>query len=419
MLFRRSSHNFIFITFTFIFLIYLSSSFIVSQGNLTQTHLSYYNYLLTALYHGRLHVAPYASATDLAWFNGKWYLYWGPAPLIFIAPFYLIARSAASDVIYTLTAGLINLTLFYFVLTIFNQLFKLKKSLISILFILLNFALISPHLYLSLQGRIWHTNQVIAVTYLLLFLLFYFMFWSRPTKFFYLTLSILFLNFAVLSRYTMIFYFTLFLPLFYHLYQTKNISTVLKSFFLLISFSLSALALLFIYNHARFNNIFETGVRYVNIRSSEHIFISKAQQTSLISPKYFPHNFQVYFLDHIKLYQQKPFLIINKEGNSLVSLYPLVLFTPLLFLKKIFRNQKYSLFLTTAFLGVILPIILYLLLYLATGWAQFGTRYFLDAVPLLFLLLLLTVNEIPRPLQILILIYGISINLAGAYLFYQ
>ena len=273
--------------------------------------------------------------------------------------------------------------------------------------------------FLSLQGRIWHTNQIIAILYLLLFLLFYLKFFSNRKRLIFLTLATIFLNLAVLSRYTLVFYFALFIPLFWKLYKTRSKKLLSKSLFVIFSLTISFFALTLVYNHARFGKVFETGVRYVNIRSSEYRYIEEAEKKLLISPKYFSHNFRVYFLNHLKFFNQKPFLEIDKEGNSIISIYPLVLLTPMLFLKKFFTGKKYSPFLKTALFAVILPITLYLLFYLATGWAQLGTRYFLDVTPLLFILLLLITDYLPLPIKILIIIYGVFVNITGAFLFYM
>ncbi|PJA90773.1 MAG: hypothetical protein CO136_00705, partial [Candidatus Levybacteria bacterium CG_4_9_14_3_um_filter_36_7] len=60
--------------------------------------------------HGRVNVTPPATY-DLSLFQGKWYLYWGPAPLLFIWPFYLIWGLKASDVLFTMLGGFTNVIL--------------------------------------------------------------------------------------------------------------------------------------------------------------------------------------------------------------------------------------------------------------------------------------------------------------------
>lgn len=399
-------------------LVYLVISWIVNDGDFSRTNLAYYNYLVSALLHKRLFVTPFLSTVDLSWFNGKWFIYWGPAPILFISPFYVFARTNTSDVLYTVSAGLANIYLFYFLLRKADSVFALKKKTASIYFILTNFALISPHLYLSIQGRIWHTNQVVAITYLLLFLIFYLKYYEKPKNYKLLLTSIFFLNLAVLSRYTLIFYFILLIPLLIKVYNTFSRKYLVKTVVIILSTTFLFLGLLLTYNHLRFGNIFETGVRYVNIRSSEDRFIEEHEKEALISLKYFKHNFDIYFLNHVKFSTEKPYVIIDKEGNSIPSVYPLFLLFPLLFLKKYLLNKKYKNFLLASIFGVILPLFTYFVLYLATGWAQFGIRYFLDIMPLLFLLFLFVVDSIPPKLQSAIVFYGIPVNILGSISFY-
>src|ERR1700693_5286944 len=60
------------------------------RGNIfISTNLNDYIYLLDAFVHGRVNVIPH-STFDLSLYQGRWYLYWGPAPVLLLWPFYLI-----------------------------------------------------------------------------------------------------------------------------------------------------------------------------------------------------------------------------------------------------------------------------------------------------------------------------------------
>ena len=74
------------------------------------TTRNYYIYLLDAFFHGRVDVTPPATY-DLSLFEGRWYLYWGPAPVLFVLPFYLLSHLQASDVVFTMMGGIINVGL--------------------------------------------------------------------------------------------------------------------------------------------------------------------------------------------------------------------------------------------------------------------------------------------------------------------
>jgi hypothetical protein len=50
---------------------------------------------------------------------------------------------------------------------------------------------------------------------------------------------------------------------------------------------------------------------------------------------------------------------------------------------------------------------------------QFGSRYFFDLVPGLFLLILFVVKRVNAPLKLSLLAYGTFVNFVGALLYYH
>jgi hypothetical protein len=184
-------------------------------GNITvPTVYNYYPYLLDAFLHGRVNVTP-PFHYDLSLHQNKWYMVWGPAPVLFILPFYLIFHLNASDIIYTAIDGTLNVMLLYIVIQEFKKYFAICISLLGDLFILLNFGLASPNFFLSVDGRIWFTSQIFSVTYILLCYLFYFRFLNHE-KYHQLILSIIFFCLACLSRVSLLFNGILFIYLFFH-----------------------------------------------------------------------------------------------------------------------------------------------------------------------------------------------------------
>jgi hypothetical protein len=63
--------------------------------------------------------------------------------------------------------------------------------------------------------------------------------------------------------------------------------------------------------------------------------------------------------------------------------------------------------------------LLLLLLYYATGWVQFGNRYFFDVLPLIFLLLMFILPSVPMLIQMGLLAYGLFVNFYGIMAFYN
>lgn len=396
-------------------LVYILSAAVVNEDLFSQSIVPYYNYLLNAFANGRLNVWPYKNATDLTFFNGNWYMYWGPAPAIFVAPFYLFFKTRTSDVFYTLTAGIINIFLFHQTLRSFIKAFNLKISEDTVLYTVTCFAFISPNFYLSLTGQVWHTNQIIATTYLLIFLLYYFKFF-KSNNIGHLILSIIFFNLAILSRYTLVFHMALFIPLFIEL-RRKGLYFA-RSLFLFSLISLTFLSMFMAYNHMRFGNILETGTTYQNIRSSEFVYHPASHDRKLISLKYFPHNFYTYFLNDPKISQSFPFFSIDKEGLSMFSVYPVIALFPLAYLR--LRHYKsVRRFASIALYLVVTPVLIYLLFFIGTGWAQFGLRYLFDILPLTYILTIIVIKRIPPYARAFLLLAGIYINVFGGITFYN
>src|SRR6185295_12385438 len=192
------------LVFSALLLVYIFLFLYINPNIFENSSFPYYSSLLDAIFKGRLDVIP-PSTIDMSYFHGKWFLNWGPGPILFILPFKFIFQPGISDKIYTFIAGFSNIIIFYFFLREFVEYFKIKLSNFSRFFILISFALTSPNLYLSLNGRVWFTEQILAVFYILfsLFLIFKFL---NTKKILYFSLSIIFFNLAWLSRAPLIFH---------------------------------------------------------------------------------------------------------------------------------------------------------------------------------------------------------------------
>ncbi|HET9416067.1 MAG TPA: hypothetical protein VFP30_00865 [Candidatus Limnocylindria bacterium] len=131
-----------------------------------------------------------------------------------------------------------------------------------------------------------------------------------------------------------------------------------------------------VYNVARFGSPLDFG--YAHIPSGETGLITDEPWFSegLMSVSYIPRHLQVMFLDGFAVVPEPPFLMPSLSGASLV------LTAPFLFLSVLARGRLVP-WLWAAVLLVMLPD----LMWGSWGFAQFGYRRILDAVPLLLLLL--------------------------------
>jgi len=382
-------------------------------GNIfTSTHYNDYIYLLDALVHGRVNVTP-ATTYDLSLYHGKWYLYWGPAPVLLLLPFYLLWGVKASDVLYTMLGGVANVVLIYLCIREMKHYFSLSLSLMAQAFLLLSFAFASPNFFLSLGGRIWYTNQIFATTFLFLFYFFFFKYLNTG-KLYHIVMSIAFFCLACLTRYSLFFNGLLLAYLFWDSKMTG------KRIELRLLISVGVMLLFFVclaafYNYLKFQNILEVGYRYLQ-GSRRYAVILKSG--IILSFKYFWYNIYYYFLNPIYFSLSKHILRVNGEGNSVLMVYPSLLLVPVLFFKFKQFDAKKRFFALTVSIAALFTLT-FLMLYFATGYVQFGNRYFFDAFPLFFLLLVLVIPYIPKPVQLVLLIWGIGINFWGAYILWK
>lgn len=398
----------ILLVLVFCTLVYFFSSLSINQTLYQNSGTPYYGLLLKAFLDGQLHVNSDPSY-DLTSFKSKQYLYWGPAATLFILPFHYLLGDKNTDLIYTLSAGMFNILIFFLIILEVMKFFKLKVSKMRIALLVISFALASPNFYLSLSGRIWHTSQIIAVFYLLLFLFTFFKFLNNQKKFFYLFLSLVFFNLSWLTRYLLIINGILYLLPLIIFFRQKIFFKIL---FQIILVNLVFLCLFFSYNYLRFNDILETGLRY---QLANGRFADALRQGRGFSLTNIGNNFYYYFLNNPLVKNSE--YIFDPEGLSVFIVYPL-LFCLLFFFKLRINHKIEKLFILIAFAVIVINIFL-LLTFLGTGWSQFGSRYFFDCIPLLFLLTLFLIRYVPIILLLAVTIYGVGINYLGAVYFFS
>jgi len=392
--------------------VYGTNCYLTNKGLFTLSGIPYLNYLLDAFFDQRMDVIS-PSKYDLSLYEGKWYLYWGPAPVLFVLPFYLVSGVHTSDVLYTLVAGLSNVILFSLIIIECAKYFRLKLSNGSYSALVLSFALASPNLFLSVGARIWFTHQVIAVFFLLGFLFFLFKFLNNPHDRILFFLSVIFFNLAWCSRVTLVVYgLLLIFPLLDSRSHPEN-----RYRLVFISVSTSLLFFLFwgAYNYARFGNVFEMGARYIQ---GSDLFEAGTKAGSFHSFQYVYRNFKYYFLEHLYLSVSKPFAQIEPWGNSIFSVYPFLLLSLFLPRKSVFTRAPQRIFLVLS-ISILAMGMVHLLTFISTGWVQFGQRYFFDFAPLWFLIIIFGISAVPPILQSVLVLYGFLVNQVGIGLFYD
>lgn len=404
------------VIFCTIFAIYIGMSMLINDNSLVKVSIfDYYNYFLDALFHARLNILP-VYHLDLSYFHGKWFMYWGPSPILFILPFYLLFGLHASDVLYNLISGLLCIVLFYYLILQIEKHFVFHLSALDKSLLVLGFGLCSPLLYTSVTGSIWLTSQNIGMFYLLFSLLCLFAFLNSLEKSKSIVLFILavaFFHLAWLSRATLVVYMAILIYACYYVFFHK-IKLIKKM--ILYFLMLSVIVILFcgLYNFARFGNPMENGWRYQINNNPYHAYVNTYGEFSF---RYLLHNASYYLFNPLHVSLEKPYIIINFnayrnktfEGNSVFSIYAVFLLVFFIFQKKYLLNKKLIPFLILVFLAIFMS---FLILFMFVTGSGVESRYLLDTAPLLFFPIILAIRDIPVFIKSFLLAYGIIITIS-------
>jgi hypothetical protein len=158
------------------------------------------------------------------------------------------------------------------------------------------------------------------------------------------------------------------------------------------------------YNVARFGSPVDFGYAHIPSGDSGLITDEPWFRDGLMSISYIPRHLQVIFLDGFQIVGEAPFLQPSYSGASLV------LTAPFLFLAVLARGRMVP-WLWLALLLVMLPN----LMWGSWGFAQFGYRRILDAMPLILLLLGLACRDRADWLLRATVIAGIAVHAYGIW----
>jgi len=309
-------------------------------------------------------------------FNGddaaryRWYVSFPPLPALLLAPFVAIFGLGTWDrLFWALFAGLTPAFLFL-VLRLVRESGRTGRTVREDLLVTALFAVGSVYFFAAVQGSVWFAAHVVATAATCLYLLFSFDA-RRPA------LAGLMLGLAFLSRPA-----TLLLAPFFVLeairrsrHQAGGLSSLPSS---LARFALPVTVLVVLamwHNFARFYDPFEFGHRFLQIR-----WRARIETWGLFDLHYLERNLTVFFASLPWLYVSSPFVRIGRHGLALWFTTPNLLWS--------FWPKRVDATIAALWAAVI-PTALCTLLYQNTGWVQFGYRFSLDYLPLVFVLIAL------------------------------
>ncbi|MDH3623389.1 MAG: hypothetical protein OES69_00780 [Myxococcales bacterium] len=300
----------------------------------------------------------------------RWYVSFPPLPALLLSPLVAIFGLATWDrLFWALFAGLAPAFLFL-VLRLVRESGRSERTVRDDLLVTTLFAVGSVYFFVAVQGSVWFAAHVVATAAICLYLFFSFDA-RRPAS------AGLMLGLAFLSRPA-----TLLLAPFFVLEAIRTSRRPGADSFSLTSsvgrFALPVAVLVLFamwHNIARFYDPFEFGHRFLQIRWRQRI-----ETWGLFDLHYLERNLTVFFASLPWLYTSSPFVRISRHGLALWFTTPNLLWS--------FWPKRFDATIAALWAAVI-PTALCTLLYQNTGWVQFGYRFSLDYLPLVFVLIAL------------------------------
>ena len=339
----------------------------------------------------------------------KLYGYWGPLGPVAMIPFVAVFGTGARDTLIDALLGALNVGLFYWFLRRVERtgLARFGESCCVGLTVLLAFG--SVHFYLASTGRVWFAVQIVTLTAMLGACI---AIVSRSTGIVQYAVAGAFFGAAILGRNVAVLLGLFFAGVIW--LRTRDSAERRKEFVVrLLAFSAPvaiAIGLQALYNYERFGSIREDGVAIQLKGSADPTFIAEFAEYGLFSPHYLARNAKYY------LWNTALPLDPSGSGRRIFDLYGNSMFLvtpPLLYLFLAWRRRSP---LALAAAAGVLPLFVALLFFLGSGYMQFGSRYLLEAMPLLLLLVGEGMGGRIDGVAYALIVLAIAANAFGAYI---
>lgn len=362
--------------------------------------------------HGRLHIEgkpPHLN--DWAKYGDKWYVSFPPAPALLMMPGVAVFGFDFNDRLFTLFFAAAGPALLFLLLSLLAGEGRLHRGRRELLLFTAMYGIGTVYFFSAVQGTVWYTAHMVGGVFLLLFCIA-----SLGGR--HPMLAGLFLGLAAACRPPMLMAFPFFLYEMLRAYAPSD-SLGLKAFFRdavkqagfktlvqrLAAFGtpivLVVLALMAM-NYARFEDPFEFGHKYLQVR-----WAGRIDRWGLFHYHYLARNLTVSLALLPWLTSTEPYVGISRHGLALWFTSPFLLFV--LWPKA--RDHFYSI-LAVAVGMIAVPT----LLYQNSGWVQFGYRFSLDYTVFLILLLAFSGRKCGK-LFLALCLFSVAVNLFGALTF--
>ena len=353
----------------------------------------YYGYLADAFLHGQTSLRlPPPDTHDLSVFQGKLYLYWFPFPALLFLPFVALFGVGFSDVAFTVVLGAVNVALVAVLLRAAVSARWIRLDRVRRGVLVTCFALGTVHLTLAPFGRVWFTGQLVGFAAVALGYLAALRLQGRLGA---LATGLAF-SAALATRSHLLLAGVW--PAWVLLSKERTPARRLAVLASGLTPVVATLALLAVYDQARFGAPLETGIRFHRMGS---VFVEAFARHGAFSLHYLPRNFFYEFLT----YPLVPGLE-SLQGGGLFWMTPV--FLAAFWARRGRPGSRRALVLSCVLTAI--PI----LLVMGTGYVQWGPRYTLDfTVPLLLLTAMGLSRWPPRRIAVSLGL-SLAIYLAGA-----
>jgi len=332
------------------------------------------------------------------------YVSFPPVPALIMLPGAIISGRAANDVIPTVVFAALALPLCFLVLRRLAATGLSQRTEREDLWLVATLAFGSVFFFSAVQGKVWYTAHVVGVVLALTYA------WAsiegaRPV------VAGIALGLAALTRTPMAFMFPLFVLELWRV--TPGVGAERRRAMIkpLVRFAIPIIALACVgmaYNFIRFDSFTEFGHSYLALGDHRPVRQqTQIEQYGLAHIHYLSRNLAAAFALLPDVVAKAPWFQISGHGLAMWFTTPLLLFV-------VWPRDKPSihraLWITVALVAA--PT----LLYMNSGWVQFGYRFALDYLP--FLIMLIAIGG--RPLGKLgkaLIVFGIVVNLFGAWSF--
>lgn len=345
----------------------------------------------------------------------RWYVSFPPLPAALLLPAVAVAGLDVPDRLFWAVFAGLGPAMLYVLLRRLRESRRSDRGVAGDLFLAALFAFGSVYFFVAVQGTVWFAAHVVATPLIVLFVLFA-LGAERPL------LAGLSLGLAFLCRPTVALLGVFFVVEALRASRDESLPPEEGSFarrvvaFLRPTRPRAALAKIAVFalplvavgllamwhNQARFGDPFEWGHGYLQIR-----WRPRLERWGLFNYHYLGRNLAVFLASLPWLTASPPHVIVSRHGLALWVTTPPLLYA--LWPKRV----------TSTMVGLsaaILPVLVLDLMYQNSGWIQFGYRFALDYLPLVFALLALGGRRF-GPGFVSLALFAVAVNAFGAATF--